>query len=269
MKVLLITGRPRGLASIALPLIARSFPREDLLVILDRGARYRRLSALRRAVRKTRRIGVLGALNGVRMRRWYGADLVSKLGIRDIREVAAQLGVDLHVVPGVGSPETERLIVRFGAEVGISLGNGYIPHWIFQLPRLGMVNVHHELLPELRGAQSVIWQIFNRSSYTGFTIHEIDRGIDSGRIIAREQMEIRFQPSLRGTVVETLAELFLRSAEALAELLPNIEKEISTAVVQHEGTTYTTPSIREYLQIRRNHQSLYADSLTWSARRGS
>jgi folate-dependent phosphoribosylglycinamide formyltransferase PurN len=37
-----------------------------------------------------------------------------------------------------------------------------------------MINIHHELLPEFLGAQSVLWQLHEGSTKTGFTIHRID-----------------------------------------------------------------------------------------------
>ena len=59
------------------------------------------------------------------------------------------------------------------ADLGLALGNGFIGPSIFTIPCFGMVNIHSEMLPEFRGAQSFIWPIYEGVGWMGFTIHQI------------------------------------------------------------------------------------------------
>jgi len=59
----------------------------------------------------------------------------------------------------------------------------------FENVPLGAINFHPGLLPYNRGMYPHIWPIFD-SSPCGVTIHYIDEGIDTGDIIAQEEIEI-------------------------------------------------------------------------------
>ena len=50
-----------------------------------------------------------------------------------------------------------------------------------------MLNIHHEELPAFRNAQSVIWQLHEGRNKTGYTVHEITREIDGGRILKQSR----------------------------------------------------------------------------------
>lgn len=257
MKVAVMTGRTHGLGSLALPHLIDADGLEVVGLIHVAGAAGggRRVG---RSLRKLRRIGVLGALNGVRMRRWYGADLTAALGLRPVRDVAEDSGVAFVPVPTPGSPEARAAMERLAPDVCLSLGNGYIPERVFSVPRLGTLNVHHELLPEFRGAQGVIWQLHEGSATTGFTVHVMDRSIDTGAILHREAVPITFRDTLGATVTATMAELYRRSAERLPEVLVDLEERLWTAGPQGPGRSFTTPSWRAFRRIRRNHDRLAA-----------
>lgn len=49
-------------------------------------------------------------------------------------------------------------------------------------------NIHFSLLPKYKGMYTSIWPVINDEAVTGVTLHEIERGIDTGCII--EQIEI-------------------------------------------------------------------------------
>ena len=61
-----------------------------------------------------------------------------------------------------------------------------------------MVNIHTEILPDT--ASSIIWPIYKKIKTTGFTIHQIDKKIDNGKILYQERYAIDFYPTLEETV---------------------------------------------------------------------
>lgn len=60
-----------------------------------------------------------------------------------------------------------------------------LPEEIIKIPKYGCINVHLGLLPEYRGVNGVRWALLNGEEKTGVTIHFMDSGIDSGKIISR------------------------------------------------------------------------------------
>ena len=147
------------------------------------------------------------------------------------------------------------LLRRLGLDVVISLGNGFIAPSVFNIPREGMLNIHHELLPGFRNAQSVIWQLYRGSSTTGFTIHRITREIDAGEILHRQTLPIQFEATLAQTVSRTIADVWEASAIGLHRLLSS-ETKSEDSFNGGELGHYTTPSLVQFLHIARNWKGL-------------
>jgi methionyl-tRNA formyltransferase len=209
-----------------------------------------------RKVRKAARIGLIGTLNGVLMRRWYRHDLAERLGARDIFDVCREAGVPLLEISRFGDPAAQRAVRDLDLDVGLSMGNGYIPRSFFTIPRMGMLNIHHEVLPEYKGAQTAVWQIHNGSRSSGFTIHEINDRIDDGPILYREVVPLCLRATLRETVVETSAHVQERSIDAARDVLADLATYRDRAIPNVGGTGYTTPNTMAVIRIHRNFRRL-------------
>jgi phosphoribosylglycinamide formyltransferase-1 len=64
-----------------------------------------------------------------------------------------------------------------------------------------VINVHPSLLPSFPGTRAIDDALAAGVDETGVTVHVVDEGVDSGRILAQERVSV--QP---GDTVETLAE---------------------------------------------------------------
>jgi methionyl-tRNA formyltransferase len=189
------------------------------------------------------------------MRRWFGA-----VAAKDVLAEAERLGVEVHIVPSVNSPETEALMRPLDLDLGISLGNGFIASRIFGIPRHGMINYHGELLPDYPGALSIIWPIHDRRRETGFTIHRVARKIDGGDIILQRRFPIVFGGRLRDTVELTGATIHPHIGEAFSEVLGNWDTLSVQAIPQDSQKSFTTPSIRQYVRMVINNRFYYKSS---------
>lgn len=246
MRVVALTSFERGFASLAVPGLA------DHDVEIARVVVAAPAAGRGRQLQKVRRIGVLGALNGIRMRGWYGEQTRARLGLEEI----GALGFDVVRTPSVNSDETAAAFASADADLGLSLGTGYIQPRVFSIPRHGMVNVHHELLPEFPGAQSVIWPIHEGVAQTGYTIHRIDETIDGGAILVREERPIEFRGSLRETVVHNHARSWELSVEGLRRVLSNWDDAVANARPQTRARGFTTPTARQFARMVSNHRRL-------------
>ena len=206
----------------------------------------------RRKLEKLFRIGPLGAANVLRMRSWFRDD-----SGEDIEALCHRLGVPFAETPTLNGQRTRRAFAAANADLGLSLGNSYISRKVFGLPKYGMLNLHGELLPDYQNAQGVIWPIYNLSTETGLTIHEIDSGIDTGAILHQERYPIEFGPTLRETVLATLPEVRARGVAAVVHVCEHYEALKSQARPQYGGTRYTTPTIWQFARMCRNNRTLY------------
>ena len=98
------------------------------------------------------------------------------------------------------------------ADIGISALFGYIlrPEFVNLLP-LECVNLHPSMLPYNRGAHPNVWSIIEDTP-AGVTMHYIDAGVDTGDVIA--QQEIPIEPHDTG---DTLYHKLEQAAVALFE----------------------------------------------------
>jgi methionyl-tRNA formyltransferase len=86
--------------------------------------------------------------------------------------------------------------------------------------RLGIVNLHGGLSPEYRGADCTFWALYNgEPEKIGCTLHFIDPGIDSGKLIAHVCPEVHGgddELTLFWRAVRDSAEVYAEALERFA-----------------------------------------------------
>ncbi|KAB7530486.1 hypothetical protein F8C76_02980 [Flagellimonas olearia] len=264
MDVLILTSNLRNSASLHLETLLTSDKLNVKMVIYNQGKVMNKRKYYRRRVRKIFKIGPLGALNGVRMRKWYSTDIINHLNIAPIDEICRQNNIPFKTTPNINHPDTILFMKNSGAELGISIGNSYIGERVFKTPRYGMINIHYEELPLYQNANAVIWQIYNASDHSGYTIHEIDKHIDTGNILLKELVPITFHNKLGDTVTHTLANIIQKSTGGMVKVLENFEHFHLARTSQKNGVKYTTPSISQFLRMLRTHKAMKVKSLIGS-----
>ncbi len=263
LRYAIVTSHSHGYAGLFLNRLASGDPPPGtsaaaVIFCEARGPTALRRRHFLRRVRKALDIGIIGTMNGLRMRRWYGEELTARLASPEIEQAARAAGLPVMRIASFNDPKARQVMRALELDVAVSMGNGYIASSFYQIPRYGMINIHHELLPAYRGAQTALWQIHDGSSVTGYSIHELSREIDAGRILHREQVPIIFHPTLRETVVETSAEVQRRSLGGLAHVLACFD-DCRAQVIHNDGArSYTTPGTFALLRMLRNHHRLYA-----------
>jgi len=251
IRVIVLTSSPYGTAARSLPTLVASERINVTSVVLAEGVSNTAASR-KRKLRKIANIGIFGALNGIRMRSWFRGD-----STEHIETLCDMLHVPFYRTGAINSESTVALFKAANADLGLSLGNGYIARRIFSLPRLGMINFHGERLPQYQNAQSVIWPIYNMETTTGLSIHEIDDKIDTGRILYREEYPIEFRRSLKDTVIASTHITAGKAAVAIRHACENFETLSGGASAQLGGKSYTTPSLSAFLRMLRNNRRLY------------
>lgn len=258
MKVVILTTSVYGVAGHHLPEIIKCPDIEIAMVIVSQGEIRDKVKHYSRKIKKALNIGAAGAYNGIVMRKWYKEDVGNYTKIQNAEELCIRHNIPFRYVPFTNSEETRDALVQTNSALVLSLGNGYIQKEIYSIPKYGMINIHHEVLPQYRNAQSIIWQLYNGSSETGYTIHKISQKLDAGDILYQERLPITFMDTLAETVSFNYARLYDASAKGLVKVLADFKQYYEQAQPQATGTSYTTPTMRQFMKIKQQFATLKA-----------
>lgn len=256
MKVIILTTSVYGTTGHHLPVLQQCKNVEIAMVVVSEGIVSNPKKQRLKRIKKILKIGLLGALNGIKMRKWYNEDIHKYCKIVNTEDYCRQYNIPFRKVPSTNSLETIQIFKETKADIGLSLGNGYISKKVFGIPEYGMLNIHHEILPQYQNAQSIIWEIYNGVPETGYTIHKIDKHIDTGEIVLQEKLPIIFRETLEDTVAYNYARLFDASVQGLIRIFNDFNGYFSNATLQGKGTSYTTPSFWQFLKIERQFKKL-------------
>ena len=127
----------------------------------------------------------------------------------------------LAEVPHINHPDVVALADRLKPDVIAVFGTSLIRGPLLTKGRLGIFNLHGGLSPHYRGADCTFWALYNgEPDQVGCTLHRIDRGIDTGELVAHICPEV-----MEGDDELTLFWRAVRdSAEAYAELIERLER---------------------------------------------
>lgn len=106
---------------------------------------------------------------------------------------ACALSHDLPVFQPVKirEPEAVETLRTYQADIFVVAAFGQIlPEEILTMPKYGCVNIHASLLPKYRGAGPIQWAIINGEKITGVTIMQMDKGLDTGDMLFKEEVAI-------------------------------------------------------------------------------
>ena len=134
-------------------------------------------------------------------------------------------------IPYVQPEKLTEVDLRKDFDLFIVVAYGKImPKGILELPKFGSINIHYSLLPKYRGASPVESAILNGDKYTGITIQQMEYKMDSGPILAQEQVEIEpteKAPDLRKRLIKIGGDLLVKT-------LPELIEEKIKAIPQDE-----------------------------------
>lgn len=131
----------------------------------------------------------------------------------------------------VKEKEAVEVLRSYDADIFVVAAFGQIlSEEILSMPVYGCVNIHASLLPKYRGAGPIQWAIINGEKKTGVTIMQMDRGIDTGDMLLKKEVEIG--PKETGDSLHD--KLAVAGAELIVEALDKIGQGKLTPVKQLE-----------------------------------
>jgi methionyl-tRNA formyltransferase len=152
-----------------------------------------------------------------------------KLQISPVKQYA--LDHDLHILQPEKLKDSafNEQLRSLQPDIQVVVAFRMLPQMVWDLPPLGTFNMHASLLPQYRGAAPINWAIINGETHSGVTTFFLDKEIDTGRIIAREETTISPEETA-GTLYEKLkvmgAGLVIKTLESiLSESIQTIHQD--------------------------------------------
>jgi len=155
-----------------------------------------------------------------------------------VKRLATELALPLAQPARLNSDEQLAPLRDWASDLLVVVAYGLLlPPAVLDLPRLGCINIHASLLPRWRGAAPVQRAILAGDLETGVSLMQMDRGLDTGAILAQRRIAIG-QGADAGALQQSLAAL---GAQLLLETLDGIEAGRVHAVPQSaQGASYAS-----------------------------
>jgi len=153
-----------------------------------------------------------------------GADKPAGRGLKmqysPVKEYALLHGLKVLQPEKLKDPAFIQALIQLQPDLGVVIAFRMLPELVWQLPRLGTVNLHSSLLPQYRGAAPINWAIINGEKETGLTTFFLKQEIDTGNIIFNETITIdddETAGSLHDRMKKIGADLMLKTLNAINE----------------------------------------------------
>lgn len=159
-----------------------------------------------------------------------------KMQYSPVKETALQADIPVYQPDKVKDEAFIHFMRDISPDVIVVVAFGQIlSEELLHIPYYGCINVHASLLPKLRGPAPIQWSVINGDVESGVTIQQMDKGIDTGDILAVKKYTLD-EKETGGSLFERLSQL---GGALLLEVLKDAEAGTLHPVPQkHEEHTY-------------------------------
>ena len=195
------------------------------------------------------------------------ADKASGRGLK-INESAVKKYAVEHNIPvlqpiSLKDPEFLEALKAWKADLFVVVAFRMLPKVVWEIPSMGTFNLHAALLPQYRGAAPINWAVINGDKATGVTTFMIDEGMDTGKIMYREQCLIDPDENV-GQVHDKLMEigsrLVVQTVEAIFD--GSVEYRVQRSFIQGSEILRPAPKLsRELCHIDWNGKTRHIYNL--------
>jgi folate-dependent phosphoribosylglycinamide formyltransferase PurN len=186
-----------------------------------------------------------------------------------LRKIAESNDIPLRFVSNYHSDESIAQMRAANADLGVVLGTNILKESVFNIPRLGSINLHQGLAPYYRGGPSIFWELLNDERKVGLTVHKVASKVDTGDIIVQRTVPLEYdysyQLNYEAFIDDYRQKLKVPCANLVAEAVRLIAEGTAAPWPQEpsRGIRYRLPTIKEKNELRyrlrsRRRQTGYA-----------
>lgn len=137
----------------------------------------------------------------------------------EVRLLAERHGLPVLTPDSLKDDDLHRQLETLDADLFVVAAFRILPKKLFELPRLGSINIHASLLPKYRGAAPINWAIINGEKETGLTSFFLKKKVDTGDMILQRRTAIATTDtydSLHQKLAEMAGEFTLKTLDIIA-----------------------------------------------------
>lgn len=131
---------------------------------------------------------------------------------------AQKLGLPILQPEKLKDPAFLQVLQSYHADLQVVVAFRMLPEVVWNMPRLGTINLHGSLLPQYRGAAPINWAVINGETLTGVTTFFLKHEIDTGDLLFTDEETIE-PTDTAGTLYEKLmhrgARLLVKTVKAI------------------------------------------------------
>ncbi|MBL4812216.1 MAG: methionyl-tRNA formyltransferase [Rhodobacteraceae bacterium] len=152
-----------------------------------------------------------------------------KLRPSPVQAAAEALGLEVRYPASLKGAQAQQDFADLGADIAVVVAYGLIlPQGVLDAPQHGCLNIHASLLPRWRGAAPIHRAIMAGDTETGICIMQMDAGLDTGPVLARETCAIGPEETtgiLHNRLSALGAAAVVRVVANLAGFTPQVQSE--------------------------------------------
>ena len=174
-----------------------------------------------------------------------------KARFNDRLPITQKYGIRITTFDGPNSQQFLDFIKNENIDLVINARTRFIyKQKVLRAPKLGCLNIHHGILPDYRGTMCDLWALYENRP-TGFSIHLMEKKIDTGKIIRVKETTFRIKE-----VIDHYAEIIKTSSiiegKELADLVKeiNISKKIPISL-DNQSTSATYTKNPDFFTVRK------------------
>lgn len=108
-----------------------------------------------------------------------------------VHEYAQSRGIPVFTPTTLKDVQAQEVFAAHHLDVAIVAAYGLIlPEAVLRAPKYGCLNIHGSILPRWRGAAPIQYAIWKGDTQTGVTIMQMEKGLDTGPMIAKKTIAI-------------------------------------------------------------------------------
>lgn len=158
-----------------------------------------------------------------------------------VKVEALKHGIPVYQPEKIRQSEELAQIIALNPDLIVTAAFGQIlPKELLDAPKLGCINVHASLLPELRGGAPIHYSIIQGKEKTGITIMYMAEKLDAGDILTVAEVPIEEEDTV-GTLHDKLSET---GSELLSSTLPKLIAGELTPIPQDDEKATFAPNIK-------------------------
>lgn len=165
-----------------------------------------------------------------------------------VKKFAVSKGIPVLQPVKMKDPEFIEQLKKLKADIFVVVAFRLLPQEVFSLPRLGTFNLHAALLPQYRGAAPINWAVINGDRATGVTSFLIDSGVDTGKILMRDQYVIKPEDcasDVHDALMQMGSKTVLQTVEGLIN--GNLEIRVQKSFIQGAEILHKAPKLTKEL----------------------